>query len=373
MILAFAYSRRYNTRPAVNVSTQLRRDRAWVEVNLGNLVANARTVQDAAGGAPLLPMVKADGYGVGAVRVVQALDVLDPWGFGVATVEEGVELREAGVRRPLLVFTPAVSRAVEAYRAHDLTAVLDDPVVAQTWEAPFHLEIDTGMGRCGIRFDDERLASITSTDLAGVFTHFFAADDRPGTVAQQWSRFRQALSKLGREPALVHAANSAGAWRLEQPIGLVRPGIFLYGGRCGADLPVPCPVASLRARIVSLRRLSEGETVSYGGDWTAPEETTVATLGIGYADGVPRAVQGHAHVLLGGVRYPIVGRVTMDFVMLDVGPANDSMRVGDVATLIGEDGGNEITLDEFAGWAGTISYEVLTGLGSRLSREYAGQ
>jgi alanine racemase len=129
-------------------------------------------------------------------------------------------------------------------------------------------------------------------------------------------------------------------------------------------------VLALRAPVVGLRRVRAGDTVSYGGDWTASRPTTIATLGIGYADGVPRLVQGRAHVLIAGRRAPLVGRVTMDFVMVDIGPEGDDVRVGDVATLVGEDGGSAITLDEFAAWSGTISYEVIARLGARLTRRH---
>ena len=370
MVLAFRYVGRYNTRPIVNVSDQLNRERAWVEVNLANLTANARTVQQAAHGARLLPMVKADGYGLGAIPVSRALEDLDPWGFGVATLGEAYQLREAGILRPLVVFTPATITSRPLYERHDLRAVIDDPVVAREWSLPFHLEIDTGMGRCGVRYNDERLTALDSSNIEGVFTHFFSADDRPDTVGIQWERFKRALDAIGRDRVLVHAQNSAGAWRLDRCLDLVRPGIFLYGGRCGADLPEPQPVATLRARVVSKRSLPPGATVSYGAEWTAHRDTTVATLGIGYADGVHWTAKGNASVLLGGHRYPVVGRITMDFVMVDVGAGGGAVRVGDVATLIGGEGADEITVDEFAGWAGTISYEVLTGLGARVPREY---
>jgi alanine racemase len=135
---------------------------------------------------------------------------------------------------------------------------------------------------------------------------------------------------------------------------------------------MPLRVASLRAPVVSLRRLAAGDSVSYGGDWRASRPTTVATLGVGYADGVPRAVQGRAQALLGGRRYPIVGRVTMDFVMVDLGPAPPPAGIGDVATLIGRDADEAITVDEFAAWAGSISYEILARLGARVERRYAG-
>ncbi len=317
-------------------------------------------------------MVKADAYGLGAVPVAQALEPLDPWGYGVGTIAEGAALRAAGIRRPILVLTPACLELEPAYRAHDLRAVLDDPDAAARWPLPFHLEIDTGMARAGIRWDEfDKLGAVASPRLEGAFTHFHSADADPASVREQWTRFQQALGLLGRRAELIHAANSAGIWRLAERLDLVRPGIFLYGGRAGADLPSPEPVATLRAPVVSLRTLRAGDSVSYGAEWRARAPTRIATLGVGYSDGVPRSVRGPAQALLAGDRCPIVGRVTMDMIMVEVPPARaDQVRVGDVATLFGADGENAITLDEFAGWAGTVSYEILTGLGSRLPREY---
>jgi len=371
MVLAFASLRRYNTRPPVSTQTRVSTNRAWVEVDLGNVVANARTVLAAARGAALLPMVKANAYGMGAVRVSRALETVNPWGYGVATVEEGIELRRAAIGRPLLVLTPTGPEQLAVYREHDLRAVLDDPDVAAAWSGPFHLEVDTGMGRCGVRWDDvARLGRCATANIEGVFTHFYAADEGPEKVAEQWERFRGALDSLGKRPRLVHAANSAAVWRLGERLELVRPGIFLYGGLHAADLEPPRPVAAVRAPVVSVRRLPAGESVSYGGEWTAATDTVVATLGIGYADGVPRAVQGSAEVLLGGRRRPLVGRVTMDFVMVDLGPDGGAVAVGDVATLVGSDGGETISIDEYASSSGTVSYEALTSIGARVPRLY---
>lgn len=358
----------------MTVSTQPPDRRAWVDVDLANLLANARTVRAAARHAALLPMVKADAYGLGAVPVARALETLQPWGYGVATLEEGAELREAGITRPILVFTPAGIEQLDRYRRLDLRAVLDDPDIADRWPLPFHLEVDSGMGRCGVRWDQpERLAAMASPHLEGAFTHFASADERAQSVGAQWERFASALARLPSRPRLVHAANSAGAWRLDERLDLVRPGIFLYGGRAAPDLPAPKPVATLRAPVVSVRTVQTGDTISYGGEWSAPVPTTIATLGVGYADGVPRAATGHAQVLLHGTRRNVVGRVTMDFIMVDAGPeAVDTVRVGDVATLIGRDGGDEIDLETFAAWSGTISYELLTRLRMRLERRYRG-
>jgi alanine racemase len=315
-------------------------------------------------------MVKASAYGLGAVPISRALETIDPWGFGVATVQEGIELREAGIARPLVVFTPVNPSKRDLYAEYDLRASVDDPDVAAQWSLPYHVEIDTGMSRCGIRFDDDRLESMATEHLEGAFTHFLAADTQPEKVESQWRRFQDGLRRIGNDRILLHAANSAGSWRLQQRLDLARPGIFLYGGRCGEDLPEPLPVISVRASVVSLRQIPKGETVSYGGEWAARDETTVATVRVGYGDGFPWTVRGNASVLIGGRRYPVVGRVTMDFVMVDLGPGPTKVRVDDVVTVIGEDSGELITLDEFAQWSGTISYEILTRMGDRLKREY---
>ena len=372
MALAFAHSRRYNTAPFVTMSTQTGPHQAWMRVDLASLVTNAAVVQAAGRGARLLPMLKADAYGLGAVEVARALEgSVDPWGFGVARVDEGAALRAAGIRRPILVFTPARIEEQEAFRAHDLRAALDDPAVIAGWMLPYHLDVDTGMSRSGVRWDDPRLARCRTAKLEGVFTHFHSAEDDPASVDVQWSRFESALRVLGERPPLVHAANSAGVWRLQAPLDLIRPGIFLYGTSPGPGIPAPRAVASLHARVVSVRRVCAGEGVSYGVEWRAPRDTVIATVGLGYADGVPRATQGKLSVLIGGRRYPVVGRITMDMVMADAGPEG-SVRPGDVATFIGRDGAEEITWDDVAGWAGTNVYEVMCRVNPRVERLYVG-
>jgi alanine racemase len=352
------------------MSTRPNHGRGWVEISLANLVANARAVLAAQPGARLLPMVKADAYGLGAVPCARALRRTSLWGFGVATLDEAAELRAAGFTEPILVFTPADATDLPAYRERDLRAVLDRPEAVRVWDRPFHLEIDTGMSRCGVRWDNApALAACRSPQLEGVFTHLHSADVRPATVAEQWRRFVTARTALGIRPPLIHVANSAGAWHLPEVLDLARPGIFLYGGEAAPNVPAPVPVLALRAPVVSLRRVRAGDSVSYGAEWVAPADTTIATLGLGYADGVPRMIQDRAHVLLGGRRLPVVGRVTMDFVMVDAGD-QAGVGIGDTATLIGSAGGDTITLDQFARWAGTIAYDVIARLGHRLERRY---
>jgi alanine racemase len=350
--------------------------RAWVDVDLSALRSNARTIASLTG-SRLLPMVKANGYGLGAIPVARALEPLEPWGYGVATVEEGAALRAAGIGRPVLVVSPLLPDLIDGYLAHDLRPAIGDPAALEAWTSrstkPFHLEIDSGMGRAGVRWDDgaaiERVALLLgeSPGWEGVFTHFHSADTDPDSAAEQWRRFQGVVAALPRRPPLVHAANSAAALRgRTYAADLVRPGIFLYGGSAGGETPKP--VASLRARVVAVRRLAAGEPVSYGATWRATRATTIATLALGYADGFLRSADVARRparlVQLGGVASPVVGRVTMDLTMVDV--ADRTPAIGEVATVYGA----ALSLDRQAEAAGTISYELLTALGSRVPRRY---
>lgn len=349
-------------------------------MNLAAVVENARTVARVAG-TRLLPVVKANAYGVGAVAVSTALETVDPWGYGVATVEEGAELRAAGIARPVLVFMPARPDLFDAYQTHRLTPALGDRASIRAWIArgarggggAFHLEIDTGMSRSGVRWDEiEPIADLLDTPyLEGCYTHFHSADRRDGSADAQLERFKAAVGRLARRPPLLHVANSAAAVRgTAFALDAIRPGISLYGASVGDRLPIGKPVIALRARVVSVRSVQRGESVSYNASWTAPRDTTVATLGIGYADGVGRSLglKGEATVLLNGARCPVVGLVTMDLMMVDVGDGRAA--VGDVATLVGEADGLGNTLDQVAAWSGMLQHEFLVGLGPRLPRIY---
>jgi alanine racemase len=351
--------------------------RAWVDVDLAALVANARTVA-AVSGSRLLPMVKANGYGLGATEVALALESVDPWGFGVASLDEARLLRGSGISRPILVMTPLLSHCIEQYFDLDLRPSIGDVSALEGWIAsggrPFHVEIDTGMSRAGVRWDDRgslgRFATLlqTANGWEGVFTHFLAAESDPDTTRRQWDRFQEVLRTLPRRPPLVHAANSAAALRGKVFAGdLVRPGIYLYGGAAGG--PSPQPVAALRARVVAVRSIAAGDTVGYGATWRTERPTTVATVGVGYADGFPRGSppagpeRSPRQIEVNGRLAPLVGRVTMDMCMAAVG---ETVVVGDVATVFG----GLISLDEQAEAAGTISYELLARLGPRVGRRY---
>jgi alanine racemase len=348
-------------------------------VSLAAVVENARTVARVAGGTRLLPVVKANAYGVGAVAVSKALETVDPWGYGVATIDEGAELRAAGITRPVVVFMPGQPALFDEFHRFRLTPVLGDANAITEWtargERAFHLEIDTGMGRSGVRWDEiDAVRDAANTPLLeGCYTQFHSADRRDGSVEEQLTRFERAVARLRRRPPLLHVANSAAALTDRRfAFDMVRPGVFLYGGSPGEGFPEPKAVVSVRARVLAVRRVAAGESVSYNALWRAEQPTTVATLGIGYADGLRRAVglSGRSAVILAGRRRPIVGAVTMDLTMVETG--DHPVQVGDVATLLGEaeGGGGRITLDELAAWSGELQRAVLTSLGPRLPRIY---
>lgn len=384
--------------------------RAWVEVNVDALRANYETVRRTVGARPaIIPMVKADGYGLGAARVVRALDPLGPWGYGVATAEEGVALRRLGVRRPILVVSPMSMAAAECAGAAGLTASVSDVGGLDGWAEvarrhgplDFHVEIDTGMGRAGFDWREtaqwaEPVRSRVSERLrwTGVYTHFHGADAaEPTATITQWQRFQDAVAQLpvSREDLMVHAANSAAALRFpELAADAVRPGIFLYGGDPVSDadgvsdahptrhashgdpgrvagVPRPRPVARLRARITLIREMPPGSTVGYGATHVSRGWERWATIGIGYGDGYPRRMSNGAAALVNGRRSPLVGRISMDMSVVDI-TAVPGVTIGDTVTLIGCDGDEHITLEDVARKAGTISYEILTGFTPRLPR-----
>lgn len=349
--------------------------RAWVEVDLGALRRNGAALAERAG-VPLLAVIKADGYGLGAVRVAAALEPVDPWGFGVATVAEGVELRDAGVSRPILILSPVAAGEYDAVRAASLRPSLGDAEAIRRWRATgggeWHLSIDTGMNRAGVPW--ERVATLRDLVIAsppeGAYTHFHSADLNDGSVAEQLRRFRCALEVLPARPRLLHAENSPALERSGRSAwDLVRPGVFLYGvGGGDAATLAPETVVHVRAPVVEIRIVPDGETVSYGATYRARGERRIATLGIGYADGYRRALSNRGVALLRGRRALVAGIVTMDMVMLDV--TDLPCEIGDVATLIGRDGAELLTVDDVASTAQVLSYELLVGLKLRAPRRY---
>jgi len=364
------------------------RARAWVDVSASALRENFRTVRKAVGDdVRMIPMVKADAYGLGMAEAISALEPLSPWGYGIAAVEEGVRIRRMGLPGPILVCSavpPASYR--DAVEARLTVSISDLGGLANLREASieagapgrFHLEVDTGMGRAGFDWNGvgdwaPGVEALLGPELIweGCFTHFHSADGADGSpTATQWQRLLATVEKLQSKPngLLIHACNSPGALRRPDFAGdAVRPGIFLYGGIAGDALPSPAPVASLRARIVYLKEAHPGTTVGYGSTYAATDAERWASVSIGYGDGLPRLLSNRGEALVRGRRAPIIGRISMDVTVLNV-TGFQEVKVGDVVTFFGQADGGEISLEEVAGHAGTINYEILTGLTQRLPR-----
>jgi alanine racemase len=361
---------------------------AWVDVDLEALEHNLRVVRERLGASLTMAVVKADAYGHGAVGVSRALESAGVDWLGVALLEEGAEIRRAGVELPILVLGTARPAKVALYRRYRLTPTVSSLTELALWSGwtagereaqPIHLKVDTGMGRLGVALGEvpQALALVRSHPglrLAGLLSHFGDADD-PGSPrnAEQEARFAAVLALLTPEEragALVHMANSAAA--LHRPASrfdLARLGIAIYGldpvPPGGADL---IPVMSVRARIVQLREVPPGTPVSYGGRTVTRRHSRIAVVPVGYADGYAWRLTGRAEALVRGRRVPIAGSVTMDMTLLDVTDAG--AELGDEVVLLGRQGGEEIPAAELAGHAGTISWEVLCHLGLRLPRRY---
>ena len=365
---------------------------AWAEVDLGAVAANVAFLAERSAPAALCAVVKADGYGHGATAVARAALGAGATWLAVALVEEGVALREQGIDAPVLLLSEPPLDAMGAVAAARLTPTLytEAGVAAAadavgTRRAPMgvHLKVDTGMHRVGADPADapalaKAVGAAPGLRLEGLWTHLAVADDpdQDDFTTAQLARFegvRDALAADGAVPALLHAANSAGA--LAHPgarYDLVRCGIAVYGHspRRGAVRPGDLrPALSLRARVSMVRTLDAGERLSYGRRYAVPAPgTVVATVPLGYGDGVTRRLgEVGGEVLVGGRRRPVAGTITMDQLMVDCGP-EASVAPGDEVVLLGRQGDDEIRAEDWAGRLGTIAYEVLCGIGPRVPR-----
>lgn len=345
---------------------------AMLTVDLAAVRENYRLLARRAA-VPLLPMVKGDAYGLGAVEVARALDAESPVAFGVASVDEGQQLRAAGIQRNIIVFTPILPLEFDAARAANLTLTLADPAQVAIWSGlggRWQLPIETGMNRAGVDWRDaDRLRAVLQSGRQpdGVFTHFHSADSDPDSITLQESRFASVLSALPARPASIHAENSAALLqRGASQFDTARPGIALYGVPVGPAQWTPTPVIRLSAPVVELREVEVGDTVSYGAIWRADGVRRIATVALGYADGYPRGAGNRATAMVNERRVPVVGLVTMDMTMCDV--TGVPCEVGDRVTLIGADA--EFGVSAVAACANRSPYEVLTGLRSRNRRAY---
>lgn len=364
-----------------------------VEIDLAALADNARAIAGLAG-TSLCAVVKADAYGHGAPGVASALEAAGVIGsFAVSLVEEGVQLRDAGVRSPILVMGPAQRGGATETRARALTPVVSDAgdldELAAAGPMTIHLKVDTGMGRLGVPDADAAAVAARATSLglevAGVMTHLANADiDDPGEPAcltwRQLDRFAGVVQRVRAVApgAVRHAANSSGTMLFPGArLDLVRVGLALYGNgawRTDAALPAPRRQAMrFVTHVAQLRHLAPGASVGYGSLWTASRPTLCAILPVGYADGLPRRVTGKGAVVIGGRRCPLVGAVSMDIAIADVTDV-PGVALGDEAVLLGSGAGahgtDTITTAEFAAWSGLTPYEVTCGISKRVPRVY---
>ncbi len=368
----------------------------YVEIDLAALRWNwAQARALASPGCRLLPVVKADAYGHGMAAVARELEGAGgAWGLAVSGLEEALELRgAAGILLPvLLLLGVRPEEAAEAVRAK-LTPVLFDlgeaealnrAAAAQGVRQPVHVKIDTGMGRLGFSPRDltgalPRLAALKNLEVEGVCSHLATADADETFSLEQLSRFQTALSafrRAGLSPALNHLANSAALMGIQGiHLNLCRPGIMLYGGYPSEALRRRVslrPVMRVAARVLQVKEMGCGESVSYGRTYTCPGRERVAVIGCGYAHGYSRALSNKASVLIRGQRAPVRGRVCMNAFMVDVSAVPEA-QPGDEAVLLGAQGGETVSAEELAEMSGTISYELFCALGRLCRRRLAGQ
>jgi len=337
----------------------------------------------------ILAMVKANGYGHGAVAVAKTLAAAGADAFGVATVEEGIELRRARIGQPILVLAGVYLEQLPVFLKYRLTPVVHE---AETLKAldkrlrqrkatlPVEIEVDTGMGRIGFPAGEidswlPALAKLRTVKLGGVFSHFADAERAKERFSQkQLACFNQVLSRLADAEVMHRSSHmSKSAALITEPkahFSMVRPGLILYG-----MYPAPAlkkqielkPVLRWQTRIIQLKRVAAGTSIGYGRTFVAQRNSLIATLPVGYADGYRRLFSDRAQVLVRGKRAPVAGRVSMDLTTIDVTDIRN-VQQGDEIVLLGRQGGDEIGADEIAGWANTISYEIFTSIGARVPR-----
>ena len=366
----------------------------YVQIHTGNIRDNIQAIQKRIGkDRKTLIAIKANAYGHGAVEIARMAEKIGVEWMGVATVPEGIALREAGITARLLKFGPGFQDAIPAAFEHEITLSICDQQNAETLQkiaaemgkkVKFHLKVDTGMGRIGVSVDEAAdLAGFIdqncpNLELEGIYTHLPISDIADPTYTQaQIARFKGVIEnvekRLGREIELTHCANSGAVLGHEEGwLKMVRPGIMIYGYYPDKTTPRTIalkPGLSFYTSVIFIKKVKTGTSIGYGRTWIAPQDTWIATIPVGYADGFNRLFSNMGRVLINGRSYPIVGRICMDQCMVDLGPETD-VKVEDQVVLIGRSGEEEITCDELADKLGTITYEVTCQINSRVTRYY---
>ncbi len=369
----------------------------WVEIDLDRLDRNLRSLALLAGKeVAILFVVKADGYGLGAVEIGRSAIAAGAAFLGVATLHEGIELRQAGIETPILILSPSLEgefAEVVAWRLRPTLSTLEQAahlaLAARDSLRPYpvHVEVDTGMGRTGFDFAGahdsiRQLKGMPEIEIEGIYTHFPDSDGPDHAfTSTQIERFRQLLAALEQEkicPRWRHAANTAALLAYpDSRFNMVRPGLGVLGLVPSPHVPAACqlePVVSLHARLIQIRSVPEGRHISYGTTFVTGRPSRIGVTTVGYGHGLPRRLSNHGEMVVGGRRVPIVGRVTMDLTMVDLTDHPDA-RVGDDVIVFGAPASTgssveSISLEEVANWAGTISWEILCQIDKRVVRKY---
>lgn len=362
-----------------------------LSVDLDAVVRNAHALSRHASGRPLLAVVKSNAYGMGAIPVAKALSEKAAAWLGVALVEEGIQLRRAGIEAPILMVGPAgpeqaadllSSRVTPAIYSLVFLEAVEEACAKVGRKTEVHIKLDSGMGRLGFRPEEipgllKALRSARHLIVQGIFSNLASADDpKSPQTAEQLAVFQDQVDRIrkeGHEPQWVHLANSSAL--LAHPsthLSLCRPGLALYGIKPSRVLPGDDlePAVSFKTSVIQLKDVPAGTPIGYSATYRAPRRMLVGILPLGYADGLPRCLQDKGCVLVHGVRRSIIGRVSMDLAAVDLS-GEGPVREGDAVTLWGRDGEDSLSPWDWAVWSGTIPYEVMTGVGCRVARRYA--
>lgn len=363
---------------------------SFIEVDLNRLTENYRAIKNQVGSAIVMPIVKANAYGHGLIRISEHLVCLGAEILGVAFVEEALILRRAGLKIPILVLGGVLGEQIPLYLKNDLKITassvdklkqIDQIAGEMGIRAKVHLKIDTGMERIGVHYYSagtllEASLKVKNTVVEGIFSHFANADAADLSDARvQIQRFEEVLSfyeKRNLPTPIRHMANSGGVLQLpESYYDLVRPGILMYGVYPSNEVIHSIavnPLLSWKSKVVYFKVVKPNHAVSYGSIWKSEKMVRVVTIPVGYGDGYFRSMTEKAQIILRGERYPVVGRICMDQFMVNIDW--DSAYIKDEVMLVGESSGQKITVEDLANWAGTIPYEILTNINTRVPRVY---
>lgn len=364
--------------------------RTWVEIDLDRLRKNFQAVKEKVNeNREILVAVKADAYGHGAVEISKVLQKEGVDMFGVASVDEAVELKRAGIDRPIVILSPTTSDLISLMVENDFRANVSNLDYAEDLsvaaleigkKTKVHIEVDTGMGRTGVLWSEAldflaKIAGMEGIEMEGIFTHFAVAEKSPEFTQEQTDRFINLLDKLDRSEIRIrlrHCANSAAILRYPHSyLNMVRPGLIVYGlfpSATSKSIDIS-PIMSFKTRVVHIQKIPKGNSISYGRSFFTQRDSVIATISVGYGDGYSRSLSNKGEAIIRGKRTKIVGTVCMDLTMVDCTEIDD-LRLGDEVTLIGRDGDEEITPEEIADLIGTISYEVTSSIGPRVPRVF---